>query len=691
MLNALQKSLGNPNIEKTGQWLFQSAFWLFAAKVLKDKEVKNFHNLDLSDPASALLEVHNHYHSERRLKYSKRQQNALQEAAFILSDFGNLSCLTIESLAYVYENTLIDKNIRKALGIHATPSYLVDYIVWQMAGWIEKIPPEKRVVLEPSCGHAPFLIAAARLLREMVYFDDSKKLHDYLKTHLIGIDKDDFAREIARLSLTLADVPNPNDWNLQAANIFQGEFLQNQAKRSTILLCNPPFEDFTPQEQSEYKRNTNELHCFNKAAEVLCRTLPHMPAGSVFGVILPQGFLHSTKQAIPDLRKLMIKGYELAEICTLPENVFAVGKHKSVVILGRKIESKPKYFTYDNKVQYRHIHKWDLPNFIDRYQANTENIVQSRYLSEPDYNLRWPMLREVWDFCRHLQTLSKVADVGQGLVYKGKDLPSHCRTISKTHFRGAVEGYTEYDKNIKITDTPHCNWLNLNKDVIRRPQWGIDSGIPQLILNYIRVSPGPWRLKGMIDRGGRPVTSNFIVIRPKNTSWNLNILWTLLNTPLANAYTYCHSLERNNQVGTIRSIPIPEYDSNSFNSLNQLVKEYFDLYSSNNDFFQPGINPEEARRRMLAIDAEVLRLYNLPPRLERQVLDLFAGWERKGVDFDFTGYFPEAFDAWVPLHEYLSDKFQNSTPANVKKWVEEVRTPELISALHHATEDFEGD
>jgi len=139
MLNALQKSLGNPNIEKTGKWLFRSAFWLLAAKVLKDKEVENFCKLNLEDPVSALQKVQRHYHSDRPFDtYSQRQLNALQETASILNDFGKLSCLTIESLAYVYENTQIDKNIRKALGIHATPSYLVDYIVWQMAGWFEK-------------------------------------------------------------------------------------------------------------------------------------------------------------------------------------------------------------------------------------------------------------------------------------------------------------------------------------------------------------------------------------------------------------------------------------------------------------------------------------------------------------------------------------------------------------------------
>ena len=97
----------------------------------------------------------------------------------------------------------------------------------------------------------------------------------------------------------------------------------------------------------------------------------------------------------------------------------------------------------------------------------------------------------------------------------------------------------------------------------------------------------------------------------------------------------------------------------------------------------------EGSHGMLAIDAEVMRLYDLPPRLERQVLDLFTGWERPGVDFKFDRYFPEDFSACIPLHEYLSEEFQRSTVDFVKRWVDEARSPELINALETATGDFE--
>jgi len=100
------------------------------------------------------------------------------------------------------------------------------------------------------------------------------------------------------------------------------------------------------------------------------------------------------------------------------------------------------------------------------------------------------------------------------------------------------------------------------------------------------------------------------------------------------------------------------------------------------------VNEIEAKRRMLAIDAEVMRLYDLPPRLERQVLDLFDGWARKGVDFEFWGYFPKDFESWIPLHEYLSEEYQRSTVSFVSHWVKEARSPKIIKALEAAEEAF---
>ena len=164
-----------------------------------------------------------------------------------------------------------------------------------------------------------------------------------------------------------------------------------------------------------------------------------------------------------------------------------------------------------------------------------------------------------------------------------------------------------------------------------------------------------------------------------------------MNSPLANAYTYCHCTKRTIGTGKIQLLPIPNISTVALNNLSNLVRDYFALYASQAKILQPEVDCKEAKRRMLAIDAEVMRLYDLPPKLEWQVLNLFDGDKRKGVDFDFYRYYPEGFESWIPLHEYLSEEYQRSTPSFVNEWVEKNRSPEVVRALKTAVEAFEED
>ena len=66
------------------------------------------------------------------------------------------------------------------------------------------------------------------------------------------------------------------------------------------------------------------------------------------------------------------------------------------------------------------------------------------------------------------------------------------------------------------------------------------------------------------------------------------------------------------------------------------------------------------KQALLALDAEVLKLYDLPPRLERQLLNLFTGVDRKGVGCDLRSYYPPGFQSYLPLHMIISEDFQRA-------------------------------
>ncbi len=692
VLGSIQNGFTKEQLAETRnqQFIFKAGFWLLCAKILKDKKVNKFAQLDANDIDNVFRTVKIHYGAQQQVQVvNNRQRKALLSAAGKVNDFASLSNLTTEAFGYMYENVLVDKNLRSALGIHATPSYLVDYIVWQLWPWIKQIPEDKRVVLEPACGHAPFLTGAMRLLREL-YESDEKTFHKYAKRNLIGIEMDSFAREIARLSLTMADIPNPDGWKIVEGDIYRSDLLSKQAKNATILLCNPPFENFEPAEQEKYKREQNPLKCFNKAAEVLWRTLPYMPKGSVFGVVLPQGFLH--RENLAELRKMIVSDFELYQICSLPKKVFRHANHESVVLSGRKkIARAQKRDVGKNKILYRHVPKEGLNRFKEKYEGRDRYILQSNFDKCPTFDLRVRELDDVWDYCeKNFPKLGSISEGGQGLIYKGRDLPEGAKTFERRKFPGAVKGYALFDRDIPLHGLPEEYWMNLAPEVIRRPMWGLESGRPQIITNYAPVSAGPWRLKALIDRKGLPVTSRFLVFRLQNRDWSLNTLWAVLNSPLANAFIFAHTTDRYITAGTAKRIPVPICSGESLKKLERLVGEYFTLMEKKDSEFGIDIR-DTAKRLLLSIDAEVMRLYDLPPRLERQVLDLFYGWPRKGVDFKFTRYFPRDFESYIPLHEYLSEDYQRSTVSFVSKWVEEVRSPEIIKALEVATEMFKED
>lgn len=672
------------NKNESQRWIFKAGFWFLCAKILQDKDVNGFKRLDLNNIDNVFKKVNKHYGAGEQVAIgTDKQQEAAIRAADEIFRFSSLKNLTTEAFGYMYENVLVSDELRDALGIHATPSYLVDYIVWQLWPWIQQIPEDKRIVLEPACGHSPFLTGTMRVLRE-IFEGDEKDFHTYAKKKLIGLEVDSFAREIARLSLTLADVPNSNGWNIIEADVFHGDLLSQRAKSTMILLSNPPFENFTKEEKKRY----GNVETGNKAAEILSRTLYYMPENSVFGIVLPQGFLH--RNNLIELRKYILDNFELQKILTLPDNVFAKAGHPSAILLGRKSKSK-------EKVSYVRVPKSKLLQFKNNYKAKEEILGKSVFYREKNYSFRIVELRNIWGYCKEqgYPALKTYAEIGRGIEYKDVK-----KSIQKTRFAGAVKGYAKFEKtitkagkrkkvDIELTDLPDEFWMCTKAEEINNWRYGYQPGIPQILMNYARSGSHCWRIKGLIDTVGHPIYRNFLTLRLNLESYiSLNLVWAIINSPFANAYMFCNCMERHNLEGILRDMPTPFHIKHELSKLEGMVKQYFDL--TNRSDLEAGFNVRYAAKELLlSIDAEVMRLYDLPPRYEKRILDLFQGVQRKGVDFEFTGYYPEGFESAIPLHVFLSEEYQNSTFENVNKWVEKNRSDEVIKAFEEAVDAFQ--
>jgi hypothetical protein len=229
-------------------------------------------------------------------------------------------------------------------------------------------------------------------------------------------------------------------------------------------------------------------------------------------------------------------------------------------------------------------------------------------------------------------------------------------------------------------------------EVIQTPRLEASTSTPQLLINFAPVSHGPWCLQAVIDPQGQSFPSHSVAVRPYSQQHSPWFLWALCNSPVANAFVYTHASSGTADIGTLCQIPVPPATRTQAERIEEAVRVYFrELEVPSSGLLPPqrDANEEAARRRLLQIDAEVLRLYGLAPRLERQLLDLFEGELRPGVPFRFDGYFPRSFGPFIPLHVYLSDEYQRSTAEQLTARHRVIKSPVFLAALREAVEAFE--
>jgi len=618
-VTGLKSRLGFEDVSaEQGHWLLKTIFWLLSGKILRDKQVESFQDLDLLNIDDVFHRVGMHYGTSAFVAGSNRNRDALLESATSIDAFTNLAMTSAESLSYVYENTLVTDATRTKLGTHSTPTYLVDYILGLLSDWIKEIPENERSVFEPACGHSAFLVSAMRLLSLLLASEKSvpSKRGPYLRQRLHGTDTDDFALELARLSLTLTDIPNPDGWDLRKEDMFIGDRLSNQSKGKTILLANPPFGNFSQEEQHFYNPTNSRDFTGNKAAEVLRCTLPYLPEGGVFGVVMPQSILHA--QFARPVREMIVRDFEIQEIALFPDNMFSFADVESTILIGRR---KKAMAMQSSLTRYRRVREWQMDAFRTSFEAPSTRLVeQTRFSNAKDNDFRIPDLDEVWQFLATNPRASSIAAIHQGMIFKGKNLPPGTVKASPKYLPGFKKGFLKFEAKIAIHELPNESWLNVSRDAVRANFQGAVVNVSQVLLNYAPVSRSPWRFKALFDEYGHAVTSRFVAIRPKDVS--VELLWAIFNSPIANAFAFSYCSKRENQVGLLQQMPIPAMGQ--VKHVETVVQNYLKLARTES-------RHGDLIHLLREVDAMVLGMYALPKNLEASVLGLFDGWKRKDV------------------------------------------------------------
>ncbi len=636
----------------SSEYLFRLVFRLIAAKVFRDRKFPG--EWDSDDASTVLHAVEAHYNADSQnvLPTTHYRREILNLAWNAISSAFHFQNLSVDDLAFIYENTFITEKTRKKFGTHSTPPSVAEYIVRKLP--FEALAQKERHVLEPCSGHGIFLVSAMRRLRELLPADISdKQRHRYFVNRLVGIEVDAFAQEVCRLSLMLADYPNPNGWRLFNEDVYSTDHLEQELKRADIVLCNPPFEVFTDDERTKYGEAVERVQ---KPAELLRRILLNPPRQ--LGFVLPLAF--NTGNSYRSFHRQLAESYGQVELAELPE-VFNHSDVPTALLIASDQRDHNPFVAVSCRAYTK--------DSFDKFSKEGKDVVATselRAISEKEdksFSLWIPKLSKLWDYLADYKLLKSEVEIHKGINWKGrpeKFKRGERRTdvISDKIKAGFKQGVARVEGCLCQYQIQSKQWLSLRPEDQYDNAYELPWEKPKVICNEARLGRNAWRIGAIADSKGHAFSNSFIAFWPKRKT-SIYALAAILNSPLANTWVYQRDLQIHNHIRTFRALPIPlpefladegEIDLLS-QKLHKKIRERQDTLLFSGD--------TELKKTLLQLDAAVLKAYDLPPSLERELLDLFQGIPRP-VPFDFKGYYPTDFNAYLPLHEIIADEFQEA-------------------------------
>ncbi|HVA51801.1 MAG TPA: N-6 DNA methylase [Pirellulales bacterium] len=637
--------------------MFQLAFWLLAGKIFHDRRIDPFVAFDInSNPDEVLAAVADYYGEHLPAMLNRASREAVYKKLWGGVDLRNVS---IDVLTHIWANTFVSKDIREALGIHSTPRSVAKFIVDQLP--FEAFDTHRRIVVEPCCGSATFLVSAMQRLRELLPSNtDHKARHKYFTSKLLGFEQEAIGVEIARLCLTLADFPNPNHWQIFSGDVFraQQKALEEKLRNTRIVLCNPPFQSFSTSDP--LRASTQSVH---KPVEILNRVLDSLHPQGVLGFVLPRKFLDSGwyEQA----RTRLIDRFASLDLVSLPDTAFR-GSNSGVetVLL---IATQPRSGGQSSTVRHRRVSRTDWEAFSRTHRVSSDDVCV-KTAADAARSLSIPLLRNLWMYLEGFDLLGTVARIRKGIEWNRPLKKYRNELVRHTAEDWTREGVPPLAK-IEAFQVPDTMHLSMKPEDRRRNAYSLPWDTPKVIMNGNRRSRGPWRLSAFADFNGLICYRTFLAAWPNDPACT-TVLAAILNNPLANAFAYGRegqALSRRD----LEKLPVPKLSESLRSDTDKAVAVYLEAVSTH--------RWEAAEIALRQIDAIILRAYDLPPRLERELLDLFRG-EARPLPFKFGDYFPESFTPSVPLWMYVSEEFARCSVQTLRA-MPEITEPELIAAF----------
>ena len=584
--------------------LFPFIFRLLAAKVLRDRRHPDAQGWNGDCLASILRHIETYYSLERTPIGRRQKVPAAFSAAWeCLRDGISFANISSDDLAFVYENTLVTPETRKHFGTHSTPRQLAEYAVVRLE--LHHHKPDSLHIYEPFTGAGTFLISALRHMRDLLPVDWSdQRRHDFLINRLAGDEIDSFAREVSTLSLILADYPNRNGWRIAEADLFEDGMLQARLRGHNVVLCNPPFEDFKPEERSRYPIASEHL---SKPMVALNAALDVHPLALAF--VLPRSFILDRKFA--EQRRKVETLYGDVELVELPDRVFGASVIESALLIAK--EPRPPASARIT-LRSTEVSDHDRLAFLKVGRTTTRRCIVRTVEDSPSGDIWIPPLQAIWDYLRASPCLSDYLSIHRGIEWR----TTQGEAWSVERQAGFRRGLHTARKARQFL-LPNPVWLDCRTERLRARAIDLPWDCPKLIANAGRLSRGPWRIGAALDKDGLLCSQQFFGLWPRESLSSAQLLSfaAVLNGPITNAFLATHSPANRIRISAVKRIPVPPVPP--FH-VGELIAEYIGSIEAPEAL---RMDDEQAETLLMQIDAEVLGAYDLPARLERQLLDYF--------------------------------------------------------------------
>lgn len=622
--------------------MIELTFVMISAKILIDREHEEALSWNIENFSSIFNGLTRYYGlNQFTLPRSNESKTRVETAWLSFYSDIRLENISGEDLAFVYENTLVAPETRRRFGTHSTPKAIADYVVREVG--LSRPRIEDIQIYEPFCGAAVLLVAAATTLRARLPQSWSEqKRHTFLSERIRGADIDAFAREVARLSLILCDYPNRNGWRIETRDLLDTGALEEAVPENGIVLCNPPFADFTEIERESYPALAQRS--VHKPIAILRAVLTCRP--SALGFVLPQGFLEGSYYR--DIRKEIASCFDEIDLVSLPDRVFAHSTVESSLLIAKK-SGKPIPEDAERRVYVtsRTVADGDRSEFLSGRLVPEKRARILTYKQQSLGDLWTPMLNQVWDYLEGSPLLGEHVEVHRGIEWNINQTDAYSST-PKVGFRA---GHHQSEQ-LRQFEAPKKVYLDCDTEHLRGGAMNRPWNEPKIIANAARLSRGPWRLSAWIDHSGCICSQQFMAFwRKEQSPLSLQTLCALLNSPVGNAFATVRMPKKRFILESIKQIPLPRALDD--NAVRALVDEYQYLTTSNENRVDiPRDSQKNASDLLFAIDAELLSAYDLPPKTERQLLDFFSGYNRPASP-DQSTYYESGFKPYLPLREYL--------------------------------------